>query len=141
MILFFTSGYDLRNFFNGYLKFNIVTTLLTCFTYLSKGCFYNQFCIYSLWNSGTKSVGNKMPRQFQNFLVCIVNASAKKLLKTQQKSLYIMSAMASPTMAWHFIKGYDLVFLTVRLLALPTLYCLLIPHLNWCNRRQYFSCW
>ena len=36
-----------------------------------------------------------MLRQFQKFSVCLGNTSAKKLPKTQQKPLYIMSAMAS----------------------------------------------
>ena len=64
---------------------------------------------HSLQNSGANSVGNKMPRQFQNFSVCFSNTLAKKLPKTQHKSLYITSAMASAylsilpcTMAWFF---------------------------------------
>ena len=36
------------------------------------------FNINSLRNSGGKYVGNKMPKQFQNFSVCLGNTPAKK---------------------------------------------------------------
>ena len=36
------------------------------------------FNINSLRNSGAKYVGNKMPKQFQNFLVCLGNTPTKK---------------------------------------------------------------
>ena len=50
----------------------------------------------SLQNSGAKHVGNKMPKQFKNFSICLGNMLAKrKLLKTQQKPLYISLAVAS----------------------------------------------
>ena len=39
-------------------------------------------------------MGNKMPRGFQNFSVCLGNMSAKKLSKTQQKLSYITLTMA-----------------------------------------------
>ena len=40
--------------------------------------------VYSLQNSGAKYIGNKMPRQIQNFSVCLGSVSAKKQLpKTQ----------------------------------------------------------
>ena len=35
--------------------------------------------IFSLRNSAAKYVGNKMPRQFHNFPVCLGNASAKHI--------------------------------------------------------------
>ena len=46
-------------------------------------------------NSAAKYVDDKITRRFQNFSVCIGNASAIKLPKTQQKPLYITSAVTS----------------------------------------------
>ena len=46
-------------------------------------------------NSDAKNIGNKMLRRFQIFIVCLGNMSPKKLLKTQQKPLYISLATAS----------------------------------------------
>ena len=70
----------------------------------------------SLQNSGAKYVGNKMPRQFQNFLVCLGNVPAKKLPKTQKKSMYITSALALAyvgilprSMIW-FFNSWDYLF-------------------------------
>ena len=77
--------------------------------------FYH-FINLSLRNSGAKHVGKKMLRQFQIFLVCLGNTSAKKLLRTQQKPLYIMSITASAylgilprTMIW-FFNSWDYLF-------------------------------
>ena len=70
----------------------------------------------SLRNSGAKYVNNEMPRWFQNFPVCLGNASAKILRKTQQEPLYILSAMASAclsiflkAMIW-FFNSWDYLF-------------------------------
>ena len=50
----------------------------------------------SFRNSGTEYVGNKTPRQIQNFSFCLGNILAKKKQpKNQQKPLYITPAMAS----------------------------------------------
>ena len=57
--------------------------------------FYERFInSSSLWNSGARYGSNKMTRCFQNFSICLGILSAKKLPKTQQKPLYITSAMA-----------------------------------------------
>ena len=45
--------------------------------------------------------------------------------KIQQKALYISSAMAF-SIHQHFVKGYNLDFLTIELLVLKKLYCLRI---------------
>ena len=45
-------------------------------------------------NSDAKKIGNKMLRRFQIFIVRLGNMSPKKLLKTQQKPLYISLATA-----------------------------------------------
>ena len=64
----------------------------------------------NLRNSGAKYVSNKMPRQYQNFSVCLGNISAKKLLKTRQKPSYITSTMASAYLGIiQHTKGYNLV--------------------------------
>ena len=63
----------------------------------------------SLQNSGAKCISNYMPKCFHNFSVCFGNTSAKKLAKTQQKPLYITSAIAF-TYLCIFLKGYVLVF-------------------------------
>ena len=58
-------------------------------------CLLKSLCLPYLWNPGAKNVGNKlMPGWFQNFSVCLGNTLTKKLLKTQQKTLWIKSAMA-----------------------------------------------
>ena len=49
----------------------------------------------SLRNLGAKYIGNRMPRRFRNFSVCLSNSWQKKLSQTQQKPLYITSGMAS----------------------------------------------
>ena len=48
----------------------------------------SKLCKHNLRNSDAKYVGNKMPRQFQNFSVFLGNTSAKKMPKTQQKPLW-----------------------------------------------------
>ena len=56
---------------------------------------WKSLCLLSLWNSDPKYVGNKlMLGWFQNLSVCLGNTLAKKLLKTRQKPLCIVSAMA-----------------------------------------------
>ena len=55
-----------------------------------------------------------MPRQFQNFSVCLGNASAKK--NSQRPNRYFCIYLSMPR---HFAKGYDLVFKQLRLLVLP----------------------
>ena len=58
-------------------------------------CLLKSLCLPYLWNPGAKNAGNKlMPGWFQNFSVCLGNTLTKKLLKTQQKTLWIKSAMA-----------------------------------------------
>ena len=58
-------------------------------------CLLKSICLLSYQNSGARYVGNKqMPGGFQNFSACLGNTLAKKLLKNQQKTLCIMSAMA-----------------------------------------------
>ena len=37
---------------------------------------------FSLWNSGAKYVGNNVPRQFQDFSICLGSTLTKKLPKT-----------------------------------------------------------
>ena len=62
----------------------------------------------TLQNSGAKYVDNKLPRQFQNFSVCLGNKSAKKLPKTQQKPIYYVgNGFGIPH---NFAKSYDSVF-------------------------------
>ena len=81
-------------------------------------CLLKSLCLLSLRNSGARYVGNKlMPGWFQNFWVCLGNTLAKKLLKTQQKPLCIMSAMALaylnilPTaLIWFFNNSWDYLF-------------------------------
>ena len=46
----------------------------------------------SLQNSGAQYVGNKMPRRFQDFSVCLGNTSEKENLPN---TFYVTSAMAS----------------------------------------------
>ena len=67
----------------------------------------------NLRNSGAKYIGNKMLRQFQNFSVCLANILEKKLLKTQQKPLYITLVMALTYLCVLF-QGLLFVFLTVE---------------------------
>ena len=55
-----------------------------------------------------------MPRRFQNFSVCLGNASAKK--NSQRPNRYFCIYLGMPQ---HFAKGYDLVFKQLRLLVLP----------------------
>ena len=79
-------------------------------------CLLKSPCLLSLQNSGGKYVGNKMLGWFQNCSVGHGNTLAKKLLKTQQKPLHIMSAMALAylnilprTLIWFFIR-WDYLF-------------------------------
>ena len=52
------------------------------------GHIYNVIYIYiSLRNSGAMYLGNKMPRRFQNFLVCLGNTSAKKKCRNSAEIL------------------------------------------------------
>ena len=92
--------------------------------WLSEQEIYNK-C--SLQNSGAINVGNKIPRRFQNFSVCLGKTSAKKPAKYSAETFayYVGNGFAIPR---HFAKSYDLFFL--RLLVLPKLYYLLITHLN-----------
>ena len=78
--------------------------------------------ICSLRNWGARYVGNKMPRQFPNFSLCLGNTSAKKLPKTRQKPLYITSTRA---LVYLGILPRDHLRLDLALLVLPKLYCLL----------------
>ena len=58
-------------------------------------CLLKSLCLPILRNSGPMYVVNKlMPGWFESFSICLGNTLAKKLLKTQQKALCIMSAMA-----------------------------------------------
>ena len=64
-----------------------------------------------LWNSGAKYIGNKMPRQIQNFSVCLGNALAKKKKTAEDLAetfaYHIGNGFNIPQ---HFAKDYDLVF-------------------------------
>ena len=64
---------------------------------------------YSLQNSGAKYVSNKMPKQFQNFSVCLYNISAKKPAEdsTENFAYYISNGFS---ICQHFAYGYDFVF-------------------------------
>ena len=63
---------------------------------------------FSLQDSGAKNFNNKMPRQVQNFLVCICNTSAKRTVKNSAEtfSYYVGNGFGTPR---YFTKGYDLV--------------------------------
>ena len=65
----------------------------------------------SLNYAGAKSISYKMPRQFQNFSVCIRNTVAKNLPKIEQKPLYFCTSNGFGTL-WYFAKESALVFLT-----------------------------
>ena len=81
-------------------------------------CLLKSLCLLSLRSSGARHVGNKlMAGWFQNFSVYLGNTLAKKLLKTQQKPLRVMSAMVLaylnilPTaLVWFFNNSWDYLF-------------------------------
>ena len=60
-----------------------------------------------------------IPRRFQNFLVCLGNASAKKTVEDSIDTFvyYLGNDFGMP---WHFAKDYDLVFKQLRLFVLPS---------------------
>ena len=78
-------------------------------------CLLKSLCLPTLRYSGAKYVGYKLiPGWFQNFSVCLRNTLTKKLLKTQQKPLCIMSAMALAylnilprALIWFFNNSWD----------------------------------
>ena len=87
----------------------------------------------SLRNSDAKCVGNKMPRRFQNFPVCLGNT----LPMTQQKPLYITSGIASAYLGI-LSRAMICFFKQLRLLVLPKLYLFTYnTHLNVQSGRQY----
>ena len=59
----------------------------------------------TLRNLDAKYVGNKMPRRFQNFLVCLGNASANK----DSEEIFVHYVGTGFGIPRHFAKGYDLV--------------------------------
>ena len=61
---------------------------------------------HNLQNSGAKYVGNKMPRQIQNFSICLDNASAKKTAKGLAETC-VYNAGNDLGVSQHFAKGYD----------------------------------
>ena len=104
-------------------------------------CLLKSLCLSSLRNSGAKYVENKlMLGWFQNFSVCLDNTLAKKLLKTQQKPLCIMSAMSlaylniSPrALIWFFNNSWDNLF--YRRTDYPTYEKLGIKHWAMCENQ------
>ena len=93
-----------------------------CFGFFACPCYSKRIHYQTLERQGTqniagaKYVGNKMPRRFQNFSVCLGNRSVKKLPNTQQKPLYILLVMASAylgilprAMTW-FFNSWDNLF-------------------------------
>ena len=104
-------------------------------------CLLKSLCLPSLQNSGAKYVGNKlMLGWFQNFLVCLGNSLAKKLLKTQQKPLCIMSTMALAylnilprALVWFFNNSWDYLF--YRRTHYPMLEKLSIKNLAVCKTK------
>ena len=72
----------------------------------------------SLRNSGATYVGNKMPRQIQNFSVNLGNASANKTAEDLAENFvyYVGNGFVIPR---HFAKNYNLIFEQLILLVLP----------------------
>ena len=65
--------------------------------------------IHSLWNSGAKYVGNKMPMQIQNFSVCLSNVLVEKTAKDLAETFAYCDGNKF-SISWHFAKDYDFVF-------------------------------
>ena len=63
----------------------------------------------SLRNWGAEYVGNKMPRQIQNFPVCVDNALAKKTAKDLAE-IFVYHVSNGFSISQHFATDYDLVF-------------------------------
>ena len=141
---------DLSYNLSKYIEFEVFETCLKWVVYVNtlfSPCYRwvgmescPNFCVSGLIVSGAKHVGNKMPRQIQNFSVCLSNASAKKTAKDLAETfvIHVGNGFGIP---WHFAKDCDLVFWQLILLILPILYCLLIIQLNGRNRTQYLSRW
>ena len=64
---------------------------------------------HSLRNSDAKCVGNKMPRRFQNFSVCLGNTSEKKTAKNSTE-IFVYYVDNGFHISRFLVKGYDLVF-------------------------------
>ena len=91
----------------GYTKCQLLETLdsnkVVCQSYHGS-VFIGNHC-NSLQNSVAKYISNKMPRRFQNFLICIGNMLAKKPVEDSAESIvyYVSNLGISPwAMIWFY---------------------------------------